>query len=202
MRRPGRIGRIERPARVLESGVAEARVACRNGSGSAGRIVLAITLTVLKKQLKLELLATVRMAEFDSPDAARERYLSNPAARRKDFLKAVQAGALVDAQALATAHPSVLSARSTSKGYGAMHYAAMAGALPLLDWLAEQGLDVVDVLRLGVAHGLDEGRRLAVLGDALARQRAQGVARPGLQHRGGLQLRQQLLRVLAPVDLG
>ena len=65
----------------------------------------------------------------------------DPAARRKDFLKAVQAGALVDAQELATAHPSVLSARSTSKGYGAMHYAAMAGALPLLDWLAEQGLD-------------------------------------------------------------
>ena len=56
-------------------------------------------------------------------------------------MKAVQAGALVDAQELATAHPSVLSARSTSKGYGAMHYAAMAGALPLLDWLAEQGLD-------------------------------------------------------------
>ena len=65
----------------------------------------------------------------------------DPAARRKDFLKAVQAGALVDAQELATAHPSVLSARSTSKGYGAMHFAAMAGALPLLDWLAEQGLD-------------------------------------------------------------
>ena len=34
------------------------------------------------------------------------------------------------AQEPATAHPSVLSARSTSKGYGAMHFAAMAGRCP------------------------------------------------------------------------
>ena len=40
-----------------------------------------------------------------------------------------------------TAHPSVLSARSSSKGYNAMHYAAMAGALPVLDWLVTNGLN-------------------------------------------------------------
>ena len=38
-------------------------------------------------------------------------------------------------------HPSVLSARSSSKGYTPMHYAAMAGALPVLDWLTSQGLN-------------------------------------------------------------
>ena len=58
----------------------------------------------------------------------------------KEFLKAAQAGALVDMTRMLTAHPSVLSARSSSKGYSAMHYAAMAGALSVLDWLAANGL--------------------------------------------------------------
>lgn len=44
------------------------------------------------------------------------------------------------ARQLLQGRPRLLSARSTSKGYSAMHYAAMAGALPMLDWLAEQGL--------------------------------------------------------------
>jgi hypothetical protein len=58
----------------------------------------------------------------------------------KEFLKAAQAGAQVEMAQMLTAHPSVLSARSTSKGYTAMHYAAMSGALPVLDWLAANGL--------------------------------------------------------------
>ena len=90
-----------------------------------------------------------RLAPREAAVAAIQAHLWPVASRRAPrtrrrggrTLKAVQAGALVDAQELATAHPSVLSARSTSKGYGAMHFAAMAGALPLLDWLAEQGLD-------------------------------------------------------------
>ena len=59
----------------------------------------------------------------------------------KEFLKAAQAGALVEMRQMLNAHPSILSARSSSKGYTAMHYAAMAGALPVLDWLASQGLN-------------------------------------------------------------
>ena len=58
----------------------------------------------------------------------------------KEFLKVAQAGALIDAKALVTAHPSVVAARSSSKGYTAMHYAAMAGAIPMLDWLIDVGL--------------------------------------------------------------
>ena len=58
----------------------------------------------------------------------------------KEFLKAAQAGALVEMSQMLTAHPSVLAARSSSKGYTAMHYAAMAGALPVLDWLVANGL--------------------------------------------------------------
>ena len=59
---------------------------------------------------------------------------------QQDFLRAAQQGSLFEAQQLLAARPSVLSARSGSKGYTAMHYAAMAGALPMLDWLCAQGL--------------------------------------------------------------
>jgi hypothetical protein len=59
----------------------------------------------------------------------------------KEFLKAAQAGAQVEMAQMLTAHPSVLSARSSSKGYSAMHYAAMAGATPVLDWLVANGLN-------------------------------------------------------------
>ena len=61
-------------------------------------------------------------------------------ALQQDFLRAAQQGSLFEAQQLLAARPSVLSARSGSKGYTAMHYAAMAGALPMLDWLWSQGL--------------------------------------------------------------
>ena len=44
---------------------------------------------------------------------------------QKDFLKAAQAGALLEAQQLLTAHPSVLAARSSSKGYCALHYLSL-----------------------------------------------------------------------------
>ena len=59
---------------------------------------------------------------------------------QKDFLRAAQQGSLLEAQRLLTSRPSVLAARSSSKGYGALHYAAMAGALPMIDWLCAQGL--------------------------------------------------------------
>lgn len=79
-----------------------------------------------------------QMQEFLTPKAkpkAEDRsHLS------KEFLKAAQAGALVEMELMLKAHPSVLAARSTSKGYTPMHYAAMAGALPVLDWLTSSGL--------------------------------------------------------------
>ena len=58
----------------------------------------------------------------------------------KEFLKAAQAGALFEMTQMLTAHPSVVAARSSSKGYTAMHYAAMAGAIPVLDWLVFAGV--------------------------------------------------------------
>jgi len=55
----------------------------------------------------------------------------------KEFLKCAQNGAVRDAKALLSSHPSVVQARSTSKGYTAMHYAAMAGSEPMLDFLVD-----------------------------------------------------------------
>ena len=52
---------------------------------------------------------------------------------RAAFLKAAQSGDVDALEELLGDHPGLLEARSTSKGYTAMHYAAMAGALPLLD---------------------------------------------------------------------
>ena len=60
----------------------------------------------------------------------------------KEFLKLAQTGNLIDAKALLTAHPSVANARSSSKGFSGMHYAAMSGAVPMLDWLADHDLSV------------------------------------------------------------
>ena len=84
------------------------------------------------------------------------------AALRLDFLKATQAGALDQVQKMFAADPSMLEARSTSKGYSAvschsilpvtpltltarplsrqMHFAAMGGSLSLIEWLVAQGL--------------------------------------------------------------
>lgn len=58
----------------------------------------------------------------------------------KEFLKLAQHGQLLEARQLLQGRPKLLHARSTSKGYTAMHYAAMGASLPLLEWLAEQGL--------------------------------------------------------------
>ena len=60
----------------------------------------------------------------------------------KAFLVAVQSAELSEVRRKLAADPSLLHARSTSKGYTAMHYAAMAGATPLVDLLHEQGLSV------------------------------------------------------------
>ena len=59
----------------------------------------------------------------------------------KEFLKAAQSGVQVELAHLLKAHPSLLTARSSSKGYTAMHYAAMAGAIPTLEWLTSHGLN-------------------------------------------------------------
>ena len=57
------------------------------------------------------------------------------------FLKAAQAGMLAQVQQFVAQTPSLLhEARSTSKGYTAMHFAAMSGSLPTIQWLADQGL--------------------------------------------------------------
>ena len=64
----------------------------------------------------------------------------NRALLQKEFLKAAQAGQMHHMMNVLASHPSVLAARSTTKGYTAMHFAAMSGAVPLLVWLAENGL--------------------------------------------------------------
>ena len=47
------------------------------------------------------------------------------AAAAKEFLRAAQAGAMYEMRPLLSMYPSVLASRSTSRGYTAMHYAAM-----------------------------------------------------------------------------
>ena len=61
----------------------------------------------------------------------------------KRFLKAAQAGDLDEAKRLLVESPAVVHARSTSKGYTALHFAAMGGAIPVVEWLLEQGFDVM-----------------------------------------------------------
>ena len=62
--------------------------------------------------------------------------------QEKLFLREAQAGNLEALKSLLQQHASLIHARSTSKGYTAMHYAAMAGAIPVVEWLAEQGVSV------------------------------------------------------------
>ena len=61
----------------------------------------------------------------------------------KLFLKAAQAGNLDEAKRLLAESPAVKHARSTSKGYTALHFAAMGGAIPVVEWLLAQGFDVM-----------------------------------------------------------
>ena len=65
----------------------------------------------------------------------------------KRFLKAAQAGDLNEAKRLLVESPAVVHARSTSKGYTALHFAAMGGAIPVVEWLLEQGFDVEEPSR-------------------------------------------------------
>ena len=105
----------------------------------------------------------------------------NRALVAKEFLRAAQAGAMYEMMPLLAMHPSVLTARSTTKGYTAMHYAAMAGALPLLVWLVDNGLapdvrsrpldesEPVSPLQVALEYRrLDAAERLRVLHDGLA----------------------------------
>ena len=87
------------------------------------------------------------MQEFLTPKAKPKS--EDRAHLSKEFLKAAQSGALVEMELMLKAHPSVLAARSSSKGYTAMHYAAMAGAIPVLEWLTSQGLSP-EVLSLAI----------------------------------------------------
>lgn len=66
--------------------------------------------------------------------------MTNEKDDRASFLQAAQRGDLKEVQQMFAEKPSLLHVRSTSKGYSAMHYAAMAGSLPLIQWFAEQGL--------------------------------------------------------------
>ncbi|KAL1527378.1 hypothetical protein AB1Y20_016047 [Prymnesium parvum] len=103
------------------------------------------------------------------------------AAAARQFLLSAQAGALYAMRPLLHMYPSVLTACSTSKGYTAMHYAAMAGATPLLTWLAENGLpphvrstpsdDSAPCTPLQLAtsyHRLEAAEELRTLQDGLA----------------------------------
>ena len=73
-------------------------------------------------------------------------------AARPAFLKAAQAGDVHRLRELLATHASLLEARSTSKGYTALHYAAMAGAVSAIEWLHGQGL-AADV-RASVGDGI------------------------------------------------
>ena len=59
---------------------------------------------------------------------------------RKLFLKHCQLGEVDAAKALLTASPALIDARSASKGYTAMHFAAMGGATSCCEWLETLGL--------------------------------------------------------------
>ena len=59
----------------------------------------------------------------------------------KQFLKVCQLGQLKEAKRLLKERPQLLEARSASKGYTAMHWGAMGGATPLVEWLESLGLD-------------------------------------------------------------
>ena len=63
-------------------------------------------------------------------------------ATRKKFLKHCQLGELGEAQQLVAQHPEVATARSTSKGYSAMHFAAMGGATAVCEWLETVGIEI------------------------------------------------------------
>ena len=64
--------------------------------------------------------------------ASRERELA--------FLRAAQGSDLAQVRALFEEDPQLLHAKSSSKGYTAMHYAAMGGSLAVIEWLASKGL--------------------------------------------------------------
>lgn len=60
---------------------------------------------------------------------------------RATLLKAAQSGDIATLQRLHAAEPSLLlEARSTSKGYSALHYAAMGGSAETVEWLTARGL--------------------------------------------------------------
>ena len=102
----------------------------------------------------------------------------------KAFLRACQQGQIADAKALLAAHPSVLDTRSTSKGYTAMHYAAMGGVVAVVEWLSEVGMDVsvenpegVTPLQVALEYKrLTVARRLQQLRDAHKKSPAPAAA--------------------------
>jgi hypothetical protein len=110
--------------------------------------------------------------------------MAETAEESKAFLRACQQGQIADAKALLAAHPSVLDARSTSKGYTAMHYAAMGGVVALVEWLSEVGMDVsvenpegVTPLQVALEYKrLTVARRLQQLRDAHKKSPAPGAA--------------------------
>ena len=59
---------------------------------------------------------------------------------RAAFLKAAQSGDVPQLTTLLQAEPSLIDARSTSKGYTALHYAAMGGSLEAVELLASRGI--------------------------------------------------------------
>ena len=105
------------------------------------------------------------------------------------FLRAAQGSDLGEARILLDAHPWLLHAQSSSKGYTAMHYAAMAGTIPVVEWLSAQGLDVdtqspsgATPLQVALEYKrLPAARRLQQLRDAA---RA-GVAAPSPERAAG-----------------
>ena len=84
----------------------------------------------------------------------------------KELLRACQQGSLEVVQRLTGQHSGILfAARSTTKGYGAVHYAAMGGSLEVLDWLVAQGMHVEDEAPCGLTPldvALEYKRRHAV----------------------------------------
>ena len=131
---------------------------------------------------------------------------------RSDWLKAAQAGDLDKLQALLGADPSLLmAARSTSKGYSALHYAAMAGALSAVEWLVAQGLAPDDVATVGEGvtplqvaleyRRLPVAKRLQQLRDASKKRAEANLASLHGAAHGGSGKGNQLAELFAKVDL-